>query len=126
LIDDLERLKALSFIMGLTECKAVHMAYAQGQGDFSDEMTLRVRCDVLNHDGQLMLAVALGFSDCPTAEKLGQKTMLVRISELTPESLDALDYFVAWAKASMGITKRFFDASEEPPPGYEAVTPSGA
>jgi len=110
--------------MGLTECKAVHMAYAQGQGDFSDEMTLRIRCDVLNHDGQLTLAVALGFSDCPIAEKVGRKTMLVRISDLTPESLDALDYFVAVKKRDTGFPTRWIDTSADP--SGEVPAPSDA
>jgi len=115
LIDDLERLKPLTFLFGLTECKAVHMAYAQGQGDFSDEMTPKVRFVTANHEGRLMLAVTLDFSDCPTAEKLGQKTILVGIGDLTGDSLDALDYFVAVKKRDTGFPTRWLDMSDDPP-----------
>ena len=123
LIDDLEKLRPLGFCLGGREGKAVQVAYTGGHGFVSPEMVPRIRFDVRDDvGGKPTLLATFDFSECATAAAIGQPSLGVQILELTPESLDALDYFVALEKCRAGITRRYFDASGDPPPGYERVS----
>jgi hypothetical protein len=94
--DDREQLERLSFFRGLTDAAAIHTTPAGEPADFSDEMAPRVGFAMhKDNDGEPMLSIMLDFSDCEVASRLGQKSMMVAIHELTRDSLDALDIFAA-------------------------------
>jgi hypothetical protein len=119
LIDDLKKLEPLAFWLGCTEAKAVQVAYAGGQAYVAPEMKPRIRFDVTDTiDGQyvgLRLTISLDFRDCALASSVGQPSLLVQVIELTPESLDALDFFVAARKRDTGFPTRWLDTSDDPP-----------
>jgi hypothetical protein len=113
---DLEKLRPLGFAVGCREGKAVQTAYIGGQGFVSPEMVPRIRIDVRDEaNGKPALLTTFDFSECEVAAAVGQPSLGVQILELTPESLDALDYFVATKKKEIGFPTRWIDMSDDPP-----------
>jgi hypothetical protein len=101
---DRAKLERLSFFRGLSEAAATHTSES---ADFSQDMAPVVGFRVHDNDGEIMLSIMLDFSSCKVAAELGQKTMMVMIDDLAPNSLDALDVFVAVKKRDLGITERY-------------------
>ena len=110
MFDGVEKLEGLSFPIGFTEATAVHFTRPEGRS-LENEMTPRVRFAVSNtDDGWPVLNAMLDFSECPMAEKLGQKSMVVVMPHLTALSLDSLALFLDAMKKCAGC-------AEDDPPG---------
>ena len=100
MFDDLKKIGGLSFHIGLTKASAVHFTRPEDPS-LENVMTPRVRFTVSNADGWPVLHAMLDFSECPIAEKLGQKSMLLVMDRLTPVSLESLAAFVPAYVAAM-------------------------
>ncbi len=117
---DNARLERLSFYRGLEEAVAVHTTPAGQDSTFSEDIAPRVGFRMHRDDqGRPMLSMVLDFSDCAVATRLSQPTMMLAIHDLSRESLEFLDIFVAVKKRELGINTRYVADSDDGPPDNE-------